>query len=176
MNAALFALLLVQPAQPPHGVNDSILGTEEEFRVAGPARICISRTSIDLRAGESASLYYSGIHIGTIRVAGSWGPYLVSEGNWAEGRNIRLEEDWRGRTISRGGPHRRPTYFIYAPRSDGSGEDPLVKVSGDALGRSHDSDILNRILVHPDAPGGCRRRFNYGWDVIFGEEPLETRD
>lgn len=142
--------------------------------MTGPGRICLPRTSIDLRADETASLYYSGIHFAIIRVSGSSGPYLVAEGNWAEGRNIRLEEDWRGRTIGRSGPHNRPTYLLYASRWDGDGEEPAVKISGDALGRSHDNSILNRILVHRDDPGGCRRRFNYGWNVIFGEEPLET--
>ena len=77
MLASLAGLALaVQEIAPPRGVNDSVLGTAEEFRVPGPARVCLISTTIDLLPGENAYLDYLGIHNGSIRVVGPQGSFF----------------------------------------------------------------------------------------------------
>lgn len=167
----LLLALALQPADlpaPPRTVNGQIIGTAEEFRTMGPARVCLLETSVDLLEGEAAYLDYLGIHAGAIRVVGPRGTFLVREGDaWAEPRGGHLGEDWRGRTIARHRQNGRPRYLIYAASDYGrDGESPRTWVEGDALGRSRDRTILDRINVHPGKPAGCQRRFGYGWDSI----------
>ena len=173
MLAAFAGLALaLQTVEPPRGVNDEVLGTAEEFRVAGPARVCLISTSIDLLPGENAYLAYLGIHHGSIRVVGPNGTFTVMEGEaFLEPRGSRLERDRRGRTISRYRRDGRPRYLLYARSDSSRGRgSPRTWVEGDALGRSHDRAILDRVNIQSAGPTGCRRRFRYGWDGPIEEE------
>jgi len=164
--------LAVQEVEPPRGVNDSVLGTAEEFRVPGPARVCLISTSIDLLPGENAYLEYLGIHNGSIRVVGPHGSFTVMEGEaWREPRGGRLEQDRRGRTITRYRRDGRPRYLLYARSASSRGRgSPRKWVEGDAFDRSRDRAILDRVNIASAGPAGCRRRFTYGWDTITMEE------
>ena len=168
--------LALQEVPPPRGVNSIVLGTAEEFRVPGPARVCLMGTSIDLLPGENAYLDYLGIHHGSIRVVSPRGTFIVREGDsWLEPRGGRLEQDRRGRTVARFRRDGRPRYLLYAPSSYRPGETPRTWVEGDALGRSRDRAILDRINIASEGPAGCRRRFVYGWETIFGPVEEERR-
>ena len=174
--AGVLALAAQSPAapEPPRGVNSSILGTAEEFAVTGPARVCLYHTSVDVRAGETAYLDYLGIHYGAFRVTGPRGTFVVREGDsWVDPDGGQLVPDLRGRAVERFRLEGRPRYLIYRRSEfDPNDDHPSVWVEGDALGRSRDLNILARVDVDQDDPRSCRRRFNYGWGMIFGEEPL----
>ena len=178
MLASLAGLAIaLQEVEPPRGINNSVLGTAEEFRVPGPARVCLISTSIDLLPGENAYLDYLGIHNGSIRVVGPNGTFLVREGEGLlEPRGGRLEQDRRGRTITRFRRDGRPRYLLYARSDSSRGRgSPRTWVEGDALGRSRDRAILDRVNIPPGGPTGCRRRFSYGWDVIVDAAEEERR-
>ena len=172
MPLAAFLLLAAAQPEPPRTVNDQIIGKAEDYMVAGPDRVCLGSTIIELDAGETAYLDYLGIHFGGIRVSGRRGTFLVTEGGaWAEPRGENgFFEDWRGRTIFRSRRDGRPRYMIYGSFEPDEEEKPIVLVEGDALGRSRDSAILNRIIVSRDEPSGCRRHFDYGWDLVMEGE------
>lgn len=170
--AALTALAGQSAAQePPRTVNEGILGTAEEFAVAGPARVCLIHTSVDLESGETAYLDYLGIHHGAFRVTGPQGTFRVREGDaWADPGGGRLVPDLRGRAVERQRQEGRLRYLIFGrPYWDPDDEDPLVWVDGDALGRSRDFEILARIDIDQRDPDSCTRQFVYGWDFILGD-------
>ena len=75
----MLLLMMTTPEPPPRGVNESILGTAEEFKIKGPARVCFNEGAIDLRAGETSYLDYMGIHSTAIRIHGPNGDFTVSE-------------------------------------------------------------------------------------------------
>jgi len=172
LSGLLAAAAAAQEVPPPRGVNSIVLGTAEEFRLPGPARVCLMTTSIDIEAGENAFLDYLGIHFGSVRIVRANGTsFLVREGSFSQppGRP-RFEQDWRGRTIARVRGDGRPAYYMYAASEHApDDEQPRVSVDGDALGRDRDRAILDRILVHRDTPSGCRRRFLYGWETLLGD-------
>ena len=170
MLLALAVLAAAQDVPPPRTVNGEILGTAEEFRVSGPARVCLMGTAIDLLPGENAYLDYLGIHWGAIRVIGPHGEFRVREGATIEPRGGQLSEDWRGRTIARFRDHgRRPKYLLFATAADEPWyEYPQTWIEGDALGRSRDRAILRRVRTDEEAMAGCQRRFVYGRDMILG--------
>ena len=89
----LFAPLLAVAAAevpPSRGINDTVLAPAEKTKTAGPARVCLLQTSIDIEAGETAYLEYLGFHWGGVRVVGKSGEYLVREGDsWAGRRESR---------------------------------------------------------------------------------------
>jgi hypothetical protein len=149
---------------PPRGVNGTVLGAAEAYRMPGPMRICFIDTGLALRAGETAWLDYLGIHAAAIRVAGRHGQYLVREGNsWAIPPEPGTVADARGRRIVRYGTAGQVRYLIYGAVTDaGPGDRPSVWVEGAALnGTARDRDILDRIA--PVAGNvRCRRRFVYG--------------
>lgn len=158
------------PPEPPRGVNDSILGTAEEFAVAGPARVCLIHTSVDVEAGETAYLDYLGIHHGSFRVTGPRGTFRVMEGAFRDSPGGRLVPDLLGRTVERHREEGRPRYLIFGATSDRPADDhPLAWVDGDALGRSRDLNILARVNVEQRNPDSCAERFVYGWDFTAGD-------
>ncbi|HYI63527.1 MAG TPA: hypothetical protein VEW71_01440 [Allosphingosinicella sp.] len=162
--------LALQVVEPPRGVNDEVLGTAEAFRVAGPARVCLISTSIDLLPGENAYLEYLGIHNGSIRVVGPQGSFTVMEGEaFLEPRGGRLEQDRRGRTVTRHRRDGRPRYLLYSRSGSSRGRgSPRTWVEGDALGGSHVRMVLDRVNIAFDGPSGCQRRFIYGWNTVLG--------
>lgn len=169
--AALLLLAAAQPPEPPRTVNGEIIGKAEDYMIVGPGRVCLGSTIVDLEAGETAWLDYLGIHWRGIRVSGAKGSFQVKMGGaWAEPRGeSRFYEDWQGRTIYRGRRDGRPRYLIYGSLDPSEKEWPLVWVEGDALGRSRDGSILNRITISRGEPSGCRRQFDPEWDVAPGD-------
>ena len=167
MLLALALLVAAEEIPPPRGVNDSVIGTAEQYRTAGPARVCLIHTTVDLRPDETAYLDYLGIHWGGLRVVGPTGSYMVREGDiWANPRHGgETVPDRRGRAILRLWHEGRLHYLIYGP----NGERPLVRVEGDGLGRSRDLAILRRIQVSQADMSSCRRRFVYGWETILDD-------
>jgi hypothetical protein len=164
--------LAAQQIDPPTTVNGEVLGTAEQYATPGPGRVCIGSVSVDLISGETAYLNYLGIHSGGLRISTPRGTFDVSvSGSWADpGEPNRWVSDWRGRTIGRYRKHGRPSYMIFEPVEELGEERPWVRIEGNALGKSHDMDILNRILVNRGKILGCRREFEYGWEFEVEEE------
>ena len=51
---------------------------------------------------------------------------------------------------------------------------PAIKISGQAIkGTSRDRAIIDRIRWDENLDR-CDRKYNYGWGVLFGEEPLSV--
>lgn len=163
--------VLIQSVEPPKTVNDQVLGKAEDFMVKGPARVCLLRTSVDLKTGETSYLDYLGIHWGSLRIVGRDGTILVHEGDtWSEpkgGRPFATSSDNR---VVQLGSKAKLRYVIYGPSDDFGNASPLVRVKGTALGHGQDRAIIGRIEVGESPPKNCRRRFNYGWDFILGTE------
>ena len=168
MMLGLALLLAAQEVPPPTGVNDTVLGTAEQFRTAGPARVCLRDTSIDLLPGENAYLDYLGFHHGAIRVVGPRGQFVVWDGEaWIEPHGAETVPDRQGRPLRRLYREGRPYYLIYGP----AGDRPRVRVEGDALGRSNDAAILRRIQLSQADLSSCRRRFDYGSEILLVDHP-----
>lgn len=169
LSTAVAQAVIPQPA----GVNDIVLGKAEEFRVDGPARVCLVRSSFDLRDGEASYLKYMGIHWASITILGPGGSVEISEGDiYARPKN-------RGTVVARlpSASVRRirtPEGLRYAVFVDSSSsyerEHPLLWLEGTALNRSTASDlaIFHRLTIDVVDKKSCKRRFMYGW--FFDEE------
>lgn len=178
MLLALLTSLALQQVEPPRTVNDAVIGTAEQFRTPGPSRICLLRTVIDVRRGETAYLDYLGIHWGAVRILGPRGTLIVKEGDsWAEPRSARYSVDSLERRIARVREQGAVRYLIYG-RSEFArgGERPVVWVEGDALaGRDWDYQTLERIDLNLRTRSQCERRFLYGWEALLGPGVGEDR-
>ena len=137
----------------------------------GPARVCIRQTSVEVDRGETAYLAYLGIHHGSIRVDGPRGSFELTDGEaWAVRRNrAELVPDRQGRAVERHYSRRKLAYWIYAPGALPGVNAPRIMLEGKAIGRSaaRDAAILNRIVINRDEPTGCRRHFDYGWEIVI---------
>ncbi|MEQ1510281.1 MAG: hypothetical protein ABL909_07785 [Sphingopyxis sp.] len=169
--------LLAAQVENPTTVNNQSLGTAEDFHTAGPARVCISNVSIDLLGGEHAYLQYSGIHRGIVRVLGAEGFVDVTLGDsWRYDREEGELVYRRGRSryyrVRRGGEWK---YGLFTPTDYSDGVRELsADISGTAiLGNEMDLPMVRRITYSDSTPTGCVRHYNYGWDVILGDAPLE---
>jgi hypothetical protein len=171
---ALLLLAATPPQVPPaRGVNDSIIAKPAETATPGPARVCLLRTSIDVRRGETAYLSYLGIHSGSVRVVGKSGAYEVREGQiWAEPRVVDdVIYDDAGRKTVEVASHGSRRYLIYGRVSEwGDRDKGIVWVEGPAMRRTGRDGILDRIIIHASDPPGCRRRFVYGWEYMLDDE------
>jgi hypothetical protein len=177
LSLALLLVLTAQAAEPPRGVNNSVLATAAEFETPGPARVCLVQTGIDLTAGETAYLEYLGIHWGGVRVVTAKGAYIVREGEgWADprppGRPVPMSRKWR---VTRHASPEGPRYLLRG-RSEYSldADRPIAWLEGDALtGAARDRKILHRIDVDQTDLGSCRRHFVYGLNFILGNGDSE---
>ena len=129
----------------------------------------------DLASGETAYLLYSGIHHAQIRIVGPRGAFDLSEGDAYRPpvgrRSVALELPRL--TVTR--YHRRPARYALEGTTQWSAGrvERLGNLQGEALsGGSEDRMLLERITRADSNPTRCNRRYNYGWGVIFGEEPL----
>lgn len=178
ISVALLTVALAQQApEPPRTINNGVLGAAAEFATRGPARVCLTRTSIDVLADETAYLDYLGIHSGSIRVESPRGSFLVQEGDaWAEPRSefqvVRQNADLE---IERHRERRRSRYLFYGRSEYESARTRrVVWLEGSALtGSSRDATIYRRINVNLGEDAACNRRFNWGWGWLTGNEPME---
>lgn len=160
----LVALLLLaaEPVPVPKGVNDSVIGTAEEYKVEGPARVCFLASGFDLESGETSYLSYLGIHSAQLTIVGPRGSFKLTESE------IFRSPKGRGRIVpgikTRIVRHRskgRSSYHVYASPDGGR---PLLRVEGEALtGKASDTAILDRIMLLPGEGVPCREAFAYGW-------------
>jgi len=185
MKTALAAIFFIaspsavaQEVEKPKTVNGDPLGEIDTFQTRGPGRACLENAAFDLIDGETATLQYAGIHSASFIVTSPDGNLLVQHGNaWAP-RRERMTTVWKRdlQSIRRAGRGSKLRYFYYAPSEYSEGE-PVVTlfVSGKALkGDNSDMSRLRRLSLHSDAPPDCLRRYSYGWDMLFGDEPLST--
>ena len=170
MIGALLALAAAAP-EPPKGVNDSVIGTAEQFRREGPKSICLENTKFELVRGESSFLAYLGIHAGSIRVVGPKGEIKITEGDaWAKPKKTTRVYDTKNGFVERSGRGSRSRYLIHAPSDFAEGLVPRVWVEGSAIRGTHaDRQILDRLEVTAESPAKCDQRFGYGWDTLLGE-------
>ena len=147
------------------GPNNSVLGSAERSRTAGPGWVCFVDNGVALAAGETAYIDYLGFHWAAWRLVGPRGHILIKEGNsWRDpvepGHAV---PDARGRRILRFGAAGEFRYLIYGVAEDaGPEERPSVWVEGPALtGTAADRAILDRIEPRR-RPARCRQRIVYG--------------
>jgi hypothetical protein len=171
------AALLLAGADPPAPttVNGQVLGKAAEFTTSGPTRVCIENLMVTALPRESITLGYAGIHNGALRInrGRSWIDVTLGE-IWKQPRQV-------GDVIER-----RPSFYI----ADVSEESELryglfaydeyykgnrlqVFIEGPGLsGDEADRSILRRIELRQDESPPCDVTYHFGWDMLFGEEPL----
>lgn len=164
----LLALFLAVAAPVPTGVNDTVLGNADAFKVQGPARVCLNSISVDLMADETAYLSYAGIHNGELEVHGPRGLFRISESEIYKdgGAKGRAEMATDTTIVYWDRQSADPTYALFLP-SDRSQR--VANVTGSAVtGARSDKWFLSRIGLSENSPTGCSRTFRYGWDEILG--------
>lgn len=170
----LFALIAAQAGNPTT-VNGQELGPAENFKTVGPARVCLENAAVDLVEGEIAYLQYAGIHRGVLRIDAAKGHWEVVHGDsWAKQTRRRLMYTDGETSVYRLHVKGPPSYLFFAPTEYSDGEAaPIASVAGTIMdGSRRDTETLRRISIFRDAPPGCARRYAYGWDMLFGDEPV----
>jgi hypothetical protein len=175
--AALF--LAVAEAPPPRTVNGEVLGSPSEFTTKGPSRVCMNDVMITALPRETVSLNYSGIHSGVLRLnrGTSWVDAAVGD--------IYVSPRELGDVIVRTSNYfvadasnsSQLRYGLFVP-PDGFHHRHYLRVwiDGPALsGDEGDGSILRRIEIRNDQSPPCDVTYRFGWDVIFGEQPLAVR-
>ncbi len=171
MILALLALFTAA-SEPPRTVNGAVIGTAEQFQRDGPLAICLESTRIDLDKGHRSYLDYLGIHAGSVRIVTAQGEIKISEGDiWAILKGMKRLYDTANGFIDRIGRGRRTRYLIYAPSEYSEKLVPRVWVEGSGIrGTKADRRILDRVTVSKKPPEKCDQRFDYGWDMLLGNE------
>lgn len=168
----LLAAFALGQVPTPMTVNDIELRPREDFVFRGPGRVCMVQTAFDLSTGETAYVDYLGIHIGRLRIIGTQGQLDLEE------RELFLDADARGqvmtlsadRTIIRYGRGARSDVLLISG-SDWARQRPraVLRIRGSALrGTPRDYNILARISYLDENYSSCARRFDYGWNFLFG--------
>jgi len=166
-------------AEPPRTVNGIEIGLAADFATSGPARVCMEQMIVSPRQGETAYLSYSGIHAGSIRLVLADGDYVdFAHGDtWADQRRggqrpAHVEDEARYYRFEEA---REVRYQVFAPSEWDDRRRAVVNVSGTGLsGNRSDKRILDRMSLGGADETHCDRQYRYGWDVILGDEPIET--
>jgi hypothetical protein len=164
MSVLALLLLAAEPVPVPKGVNDSVLGTADEFKVTGPGRVCFIYSGFDLATGETSYLSYSRIHSAQLTIVGPRGSFELTESeSFASPKGPScLMAGLKAKVVrlrAKGGPR----YYVYASSDGDKASRPLLRLEGKALtGKADDRAILDRIALNPQA-GSCREAFAYGW-------------
>jgi len=180
--AAFLPILAQSAVEPPRTVNGIELGDAENFATPGPAVVCMDRMTISPREGETAHLSYSGIHAGTIRLILADGDYVdFAHGDaWADQRRAgqgpaHVDGELRYYRFEDG---REVRYQVFAPSEWAEGRRrATVNISGTGLsGNRFDERLFDRMSLTAGDEANCDRRYDYGWDIILGDEPIETTE
>ncbi len=173
----VFWSLVALSAEPPKTVNGQVLGAAADYSTLGPATVCMRDLTIRAAAGENISLVYSGIHNGSLRWDGATGSIQFNQSEiWAKpkrkGRLVGYVGDFAMYLSREDG---EPVYLAFRAGEDGESLD--TRIVGSALdGTKKDKPLLERLVQ--SSGRNCDRRYNYGWDVILGDESViaETAD
>lgn len=171
----LIALLAAVQLEPPRTVNDQILGTAEDFTTVGPSRVCMDGLMVTAVPEESVSLNYAGIHWGVLRLnrGKSWVDASLGD-TWAQPQQRgEVIERRTGSYIADVSDNETLKYGVFAP-DELEGEYRLVaRIEGPALtGDERDRFILRRIEIRGQQSPACDVTYHYGWNMLFGKEPL----
>ena len=179
--SVLALLLAFAPPPTPMTVNSEALGKPEEFRTAGPARVCMRELAIDAKVGEAVYLGYAGIHSGTLTLVVADKSIDFEHGEiWAfpkrKGKLVSTIDKIRLYRTRREG---KLAYLVTVPEEDYRGrmtERARIWIHGDLLnGTKADLDALSRMTVGSVPATDCNQTYSYGWSMLFGEEPLSTK-
>ena len=175
---ALAVGLAGPPVPVPTTVNDQELGKAEQFSYQGPGRVCLRESYIDLNAGETAYLAYSGIHSLRVEIRTSDTILKVSEGEaWAKPKhqqNLLLKRD--DMAAYEVGDETNFRYLVYGANRYSEGKFvPMIWLDGTALaGDASDKALVGRLHVGTPSESECMIHYNYGWGVLLEGEPVVT--
>ncbi|MFO6448152.1 hypothetical protein ACLBKU_13530 [Erythrobacter sp. NE805] len=176
---ALLALAL-QAAPPARTVNDAELGPAEAFTTHGPATVCLRELVVRAGEGESVQLSYSGIHYASLILTRRGGDTLeLTEGESFKNRRERRQRtEWRqtGMALYRVDRLGEVEYQLEGEAISGRwGSAPRAFVKGKGLrGDPTDRQRVKGVSFEPADAVHCDRRYDYGWDVLLGDAPLDA--
>lgn len=172
-------LLLMQPADAvpvPRTVNGQAIGPAERFAYRGPGRVCMLTIGYALAEGETAYLLYAGIHSASIRIQGPDGTLDLSEGDgFRPDRPGAALLEMDGLSITR---HARGglRYAIRGPGEESEEVRVIGFAEGDAVAAPRKArTLLSRLFRADGEDARCARRYNFGWDVMLGEQAVMDR-
>lgn len=140
-----------------------------ETMPAGPGRLCLRDSSLDLLADETVGVAQNGRHGIVIEVSGPSGDFTYAENEaFVEPRTAGEPVAVRaGLRVTRHHRQGQIAYLFRGPIAAYGPElvHPLVWIKGPALsGGRADVDILARVRTGP--PEGCILRYDYGFEGI----------
>ena len=172
----------MQAGEPPTTVNGGELGPADEFAIKGPATVCMYQLVVRPAEGQSVQLTYSGIHYGSLALTLANGEQVeFTDGdNFLDQRKGRQVPLWRQGAMDVFLLEHQGRNVRYQIEGRGTenrwGEAPRVMVEGAALrGDRSDRKFLETVSFEGPENVQCDVRYNYGWGVILGNEPLELR-
>lgn len=179
MTVFLALLLAAVQVEPPTTVNGDVLGKPEDFATAGPARVCLRDIAVTAKRGETVYLAYAGIHTGTLRLAtgGRTIDFTHLESGIGPTRSARLVGHRTGVTLFRYVEGHTPRYIARISPADANGGTSIVRIGGSGLaGTDGAGKVWKHLSISTAEVGGCDRTYSYGWDMLFGEEPLSRKE
>ncbi len=164
-------------------MNDAELGPAEEFTTPGPGTVCLRNLVVRPSEGQSVQLIYLGIHYGSVQLNLANGDEIeFTEGdNFLDQRSRGQRPDWRQKRMNfyRIDDEEGEVRYQIEGRGVRTQYDvrPRVMVAGSKLvGNRSDRKLFD--VVNFEEPGEveCDVRYEYGWGVILGDTPLETKN
>jgi hypothetical protein len=181
IDALLPLALALQAAPPAKTVNDAELGPAEQFTTAGPATVCLREMVVHASEGETVQLAYSGIHHASlILTLGNGETIELTEGEIFSDRRKRGQRvEWQqtGMALYRVDRIEGVEYQIEGQAiADRWASAPRAFTKGNGLrGDESDRMRLKGLSFESADAARCDRRYDYGWDVLLGDAPLDTR-
>ncbi len=181
MILAPLVMLAVQQSEAARTVNDAELGPAAEFTTERPATVCLRNLVVRPTKGQSVQLTYSGIHFGSLRLDLANGEHI----EFTDGDNFRDQRKRGQRPVWR---QERMGFYRVDDDDEGVryqiegrsirtdyGEPPRVMIDGANLaGNRSDRKLFVSVSFEKPDDVVCDRRYEYGWGVIFGDEPLQA--
>ena len=125
--------------------------------------------------GESVTLGYAGIHTGTLRLNRNRSWVEMSVGDIFVGPEARGEVVLRkpGFYIADASSGTKLRYGLFGPADHDERYRLQVWIDGPLLvGDRKEGGILRRIEWRGKGSLGCTVAYRFGWDMLFGNEPL----